>query len=266
MQYINKEELSNMLLSNSSFDELTKHFNCSHKTIKSNMYEYGLVKERKRKYVVNMNKFKTISNQEDAYWFGFILADGHIRKHSLEIELSKIDENHLEKLRLYMESTHLIKKTRKNCCRLVVGSTTIVNNLIKQGCVPDKTRNMPKIELNFDLQRHFYRGIFDGDGWITSRKTICKNNIDRMWEFGFSSADYYFITDLQKWLSTHTTYKGYLINRQRENQQVYQMTFGGNNVFKSIYSLLYKDSKVYLDRKKEKADEAINQIRIRDGK
>lgn len=52
-------------------------------------------------YVYNKNAFATIETEEDAYWLGFILADGYVsgpdKPAYLQIKLGIKDYAHLQK-------------------------------------------------------------------------------------------------------------------------------------------------------------------------
>lgn len=52
-------------------------------------------------YKYNRNFFESINTESQAYWAGFIAADGNVRKDFLKmrIELNIKDKNHLFKLR-----------------------------------------------------------------------------------------------------------------------------------------------------------------------
>ena len=68
------------------------------------------------KYKYNKNAFNQITTEKDAYWLGFLLADGYVggdSKPFLQIKLGEIDKNHLIKFLDYMKysSYEIIKST-----------------------------------------------------------------------------------------------------------------------------------------------------------
>ena len=68
------------------------------------------------KYNYNKNAFEKIISEEDAYWLGFLLADGYIgggSKPFLQIKLGQVDKDHLVKFIQYMnyDSYEVIKQT-----------------------------------------------------------------------------------------------------------------------------------------------------------
>lgn len=113
----------------------------------------------------NENVFNNIDSEEAAYWLGFIHADGHINKRSLEIELKSQDYKHLIKFSEFIKKDKNPKVTFRNkqypTCRINIGSKKLCDNL----------RNIAKSIniINFipeDFIFHFLRGLFDGDGSI----------------------------------------------------------------------------------------------------
>ncbi|WP_312286770.1 LAGLIDADG family homing endonuclease [Terrisporobacter sp.] len=135
----------------------------------------------------NLNLFKEIDNENSAYWLGFIYADGYIvnrnDNHELGIELSYIDELHLHKFNslfnnYYKVSTKIknynsldkynntpIRNKKSKMCLIRIYSKTIVEDLIIQNIVPNKTHSdiFPKLRETKTFL-HFLRGYIDGDG------------------------------------------------------------------------------------------------------
>lgn len=105
---------------------------------------------------------------------------------------------------------------------------------------------MPKIPD--DLLNHFIRGYFDGDGWVL----IDKNNKP---SFGIVSGSKEMLESLNNVIT-----KNSIINKNK----VYDYTTYYNFCYKSytdiikISTFLYKQSNIYLIRKKDKFDEILN--------
>lgn len=133
-----------------------------------------------RKYNYNDN-FKTIETEEDAYWLGFITADGCLLKNRpcLQIKLAKRDENHLIKFCRYLGlsdelTASLIKHeyggayTRDNeTSGIVIHDKSIYNNLLDKGIAPRKSGKEKYYKCaNYELQRAYFRGLIDGDGCL----------------------------------------------------------------------------------------------------
>lgn len=207
-----------------------------------------------KKYDLNENYFDLIDSPDKAYWLGFLTADASINKSNgaLTLELASIDKDHLRKFIETIQSTHPIKDAAKNCCRICIGNKHMVKSLSTLGVVPNKTHCTQTPDIDESLLRHFYRGILDGDGWITNRyQSRGKINC----EFGFSSGCEVFIHEIHDWIQTQLARKcGYIIHRQRSNGSVYQLTIGGNTLFKQLCKLFYEDATSYLDRKHDRVN------------
>lgn len=196
----------------------------------------------------NDTVFDKIDTEEKAYWLGFIMGDGSVVPTSLILELSNKDIEQLEKLNRFLLANRTIRPTKNDCSVISFNSKYLVKSLSKYGIVPNKTYkdiSTPKIPKK--LLQHFYRGILDSDGWITTNGS---SNGSTQYCFGFSSYNLKFLEEIQNWISKQIKVDcGYLTKRVRNNQQVCQLLFGGNKNFCKIYELLYKDSTISLDRK-----------------
>ena len=211
-----------------------------------------------RRYFFNENCFDCITKEDQAYWLGFLVADGSIQKSTLSLEISEKDRHHLAKFRLFVRGEQPIKPRRKKCYRIMVSSKHLIHTVQQYGLVPNKSLITRTPALPNHLLRHFYRGVFDGDGWITNRylKTGKKS-----WELCFSSGCKAFLNEIHQWVCSETKQqRGYIIHRNRHNQSVYELHFGGNKIFPAVAALLYGDAGIWLDRKKTLIQEAITSL------
>lgn len=206
--------------------------------------------DRRRKYFFNEDYFKNIDSEEKAYWLGFIAADGCILENgTLKISLAEKDSSHLEKFNksiesnrpiLFKKETYIYKdgKTRKNPLVLYHGKT-LAKDLEKYNIVPRKSFSFePTLELiNPNLHKHYIRGYFDGDGWIS----IGKNTK----EVGFAGTE-----STCNVFSTHLiencTIRNYSITQLKN---IYRFRVNNLDSITSILKYLYGDATVYLDRK-----------------
>jgi len=102
-----------------------------------------------------------------AYWVGFLMADGGIVNNRVCLSLQTRDKGHLRAFKNFLKSAHPIRKNRGvNTWRIIVSSRALVNRLFVLGVTPRKsfTAKAPKILSN---NRHFWRGVIDGDGHIS---------------------------------------------------------------------------------------------------
>lgn len=136
------------------------------------------------KYHYNKNYFEKIESSNQAYWLGFLYADGcitrfynnkgNVRSMSLELALQEKDLNHLEKFRIALDSDVPIRRriiSKKYVSyRLVINCTKICQDLIKLGCIPNKSLilKFPTNDIVPDnFMNDFIRGYFDGDGCVS---------------------------------------------------------------------------------------------------
>lgn len=114
--------------------------------------------------------FKEVKNETDAYWLGFLYADGCIAsKYVLSVALSSRDVEHLRKLGRFLGKGSLHYQHKTNSFRLTVCGKELISNLVSHGVIPRKTYDTSAFvieHLPADLKRHFIRGLFDGDGTL----------------------------------------------------------------------------------------------------
>ena len=180
--YISEKEKEPVLyfLNNESVTvaDITRKFNTKSDTLKRRMEVMGYSYERRYDRKFNRNAFDEINTEEDAYWLGFILADGYLNEDRgfLKIKLGIKDEKHLNKFVDYMqeENKDIVKYetggayTKDNLCVSVeFNSSTIVNNLKKWGIFQGKSGKEDPIEFkDKNLKKAYIRGMIDGDGHI----------------------------------------------------------------------------------------------------
>lgn len=204
-----------------------------------------------KKYNVNEEFFTIIDTEEKAYWLGFLYADGYVRMKynrsgELRLKLGLKDRNHIELFTKSINSSHKIKdiissvtvkgiKHISECSTLSIYNTKIVQDLYKHGCTNNKTFTIRFPNLNKDLERHFIRGYFDGDGCVYNRKNTNKLEINII-------SNYSFISDLLNIVGC-----GYI----HKHGRVYTWNLYKKSDVQLFYNYLYDNSNIYLSRKKD---------------
>jgi intein-encoded DNA endonuclease-like protein len=208
-----------------------------------------------RRFNVNKNYFDIIDTEEKAYWLGFLYADGYIRErksgNSLEMKLSIKDKKHLELFRESIGSNHKItdgfnsvkykdKISRSHMSSLAIYSKELVKSIKNQGMHSRKTFTISKPNIDKKLIHHFVRGYFDGDGCF-----YFKNKNRNSTTIACASEKF----------------REFLINVLLENDMVFKW-YGGITIHiqskvdnLKFYNYIYKNAKIYLNRKKEKYEE-----------
>jgi transposase len=197
-----------------------------------------------RKYDLNVSYFNKIDSEQKAYWLGFITADGGIVNSRLTIKLATKDKSHLEKFVAELETDQPIfdtisdrKGTLTASSYICISSKLIVNDLKKYGIIPNKSLREVYYNCSSDLQRHYLRGLFDGDGsigkvkygWLT---TMCGSN-------GL-------INEFKNHLVEKLNVKPQKLRCQKN---LWYLSFGKKNDVKLILNYLYGNSNISLDRK-----------------
>lgn len=124
------------------------------------------------KHHIDPEFFDSINTEEKAYVLGFILADGHISKHNtLMFGLKSDDVDVLYKIKSAMGSTHNITLSKNgNAALLSIRCAHIGKRLNELGVYHDKTFSLKILDvvsqIPQELERHFIRGLFDGDGGL----------------------------------------------------------------------------------------------------
>jgi len=205
-----------------------------------------------RKYSCNNSVFSVINNEMKAYWLGFLMADGCIRndRNIVDVTLSEKDKCHLLKLNKFLESTYKIsdRKTTLNgkefkSCRTYFVSKQIVDDLSKYGCIENKTYKVFNMYLfnDINLDRAYIRGIFDGDGSLSTIK-----NSPRISKLTFSSHTEDMLLSI---ISIIEKYMGKLDYKiYKRSQGSYSVQFRMESVRKILF-FMYYNSSIYLDRK-----------------
>ncbi len=194
----------------------------------------------------NINKFSSIKTEEDAYWLGFIYADGYVSdQNNFEVSLKLSDKKHLEKLKEYLE-LKLPIYTDDYRCRLIYKNSYLVNNLKKLSITPRKslTLKFPYGIMSKELYRHFIRGYFDGDGSVSFYKIKSKKlKILSLSLLGTKS----FLDGVRKY--SPIQFSKYVKNNGSNETLVLSVSHKKADIFGYW---LYSDCNIYLDRKYKK--------------
>ena len=229
-----------------------KFWKCSVGTIRNrrkefDCFDYIQHKNKCNQYrtVQNQDIFNEIDNEHKAYWLGFLYADGSVAANNNRIELclAAKDLNHLIKFKDFIGIDNKISyRSKTNAYRYSFRNKKIKQDLIKQGCIPQKSLKLKfpnKNQVPNYLIHHFMRGYLDGDGYIThTDKTISMGFIGTQ-EFILSAVQVFNLKP-NKICDVH----------RKDGAKRYQLS--AKQEMKDFLYLLYHEAKVYLDRKYEK--------------
>ena len=109
-------------------------------------------------------------SDEAAYWAGFLLADGWVRRKcpTIHLNLAVKDVAHIEAFRDFIMPTGEVKSTHGGRCAVlrVYGVVRLLPLLERFGIVERKSHGHPMPDLDEAEFWPFVRGFFDGDGHI----------------------------------------------------------------------------------------------------
>lgn len=126
-------------------------------------------------YTINELAFSDVNEEACAYFYGWLLTDGCLSKKSVSIELASRDEELLIGLQSYLQSSNTIRKRSRLDKRtgntyhqssFAFSHTPIVDRLKAFGLESRKSlmERCPEVFIN---NRHFWRGVIEGDGCIS---------------------------------------------------------------------------------------------------
>ena len=128
--------------------------------------------------------------------------------------------------------------TKDNPCVVIkISNKQISNNLKQYGlCGAKSTKEIPYILNNKELEKHYIRGIIDGDGYIRST------------ESGFGVVGSLNILQyIKNFIQNNIT--DVSNNNIKSHDKIYKFAIQSAGKTKLILDYLYKDATIYLDRK-----------------
>jgi len=178
---VNIKDILNEYMQGISAAAITKKYKIQYNTIKkiveSNGNKMRSQSQANSRYTFNHDFFENIDSEQKAYYLGLILTDGYVGEKDIVIELKSIDRHIIESFVTTISGTNkiheIIRKSnsfsKKGCItsRLNFRSEKMVNDLGKLGIKKGKTFNINIPKLPDYLERHFWRGVLDGDGYVS---------------------------------------------------------------------------------------------------
>jgi len=198
-----------------------------------------------RKYLLNEDFFEIIDSEEKAYFLGFLFADATINEkhHYVDLTLHNKDIEILNKFnKLIFINERPLYSVKKIYRRLQINSMKIVNDLVKLGCIQNKTFKLKFPNIDNKYVRDFIRGYFDGDGCVyITNKTL-----------NFSIVGTIELLEIiQKYLIENCQ-----LNKTKFDERfplrktnIRSLLYGGNIVINRIFHYLYDNSTIFLERK-----------------
>lgn len=212
--------------------------------------------------------FNKIQSPNQAYWLGFLTADGSIWGEKVEIGLATKDISHLEKFKKFINSSNNIITKMNHCTNnnkyysasyFTIKSRQIVEDLEKYQIIESKSyKNINFLEtIPKEYIIPYLLGVFDGDGWFT--------NTDKNMNFGFCGNEKFMEAiriQLNKILKLNPEIKK--IHKDKCSKITYYTQSSSKyNLYKFIKLYLsYRDCCDLLDRKIKTAEDLLNNLEI----
>lgn len=191
-------------------------------------------------------------------------ADGYNneKRGEIKIRLAIKDEDWLLQFRNRLFPNHdrplYYGATNSKCqwCELVINSKYMSSALASHGCIQAKTFSLkfPYIVKLNNLESHFIRGVFDGDGSIVLY-TIPSQNDRKDFKYSFSITGYAnFVKEIQEIIveKCNLGEKHKIIPYKGKDQRIGTLMFSGGRQCEIIREWLYYDSHICLERKKKR--------------
>lgn len=232
-----------------SDNEIGKMFDVKKETIRYFRKKYNLSpcpirnKKRPNKYSLDVKFFRKIENEYQAYILGFICADGYVHNNGkvVSIAIKQSDSQILEEIKKAMKTNAEFKVKRKPSNQedlyvLNISSKELVNDLVKLGITSNKTKVLSLPVMDKDLYRHFFRGIFDGDGYVGEK------------QFALTGGSISILKSLQNLIFAETGQE-LVIRELKKNGYVRGYQLYGSKRDKEVLEWTYRDSRIRLERK-----------------
>lgn len=243
-----------------TYKEIGSYINRSPSSIQSKI-RYLPYKKKVRKYPVNFHFFKTWS-EEMAYILGFVAADGNIchsgRAHVLHIACD--DRDIIEKIKKVLEYKgpihQKIRDNSKISYSLRICDSIIFQDLQKLNITERKSLTFNPPIIPGRLIRHFIRGYFDGDGSVSFRNTKYPSRL--VVDFYTASKQMFkYLHRILKYV-LKDTYHGKAQIRLANQKTKYYAIRVGHKASKKLFSYMYANTNLYLERKYKKFVGVIN--------
>jgi hypothetical protein len=200
-------------------------------------------------YAYDGSAFEKIETEEQAYWLGFLYADGSITasdRHVLELTLKEEDYLHLVKFQTFLKTNAPVVKRISRCngkefksFRICAYNKKIVEDLIRLGCFPRKSLSLrfPSYgQVPKHLVNHFVRGYFDGDGSI----------------YVGTSSGHISIVGTSDFLNEIKRIYGLPRNELHQKGNAYSFLYGKRTIIYPFLMAIYCHATTFLDRKYER--------------
>ncbi|AFM10734.1 LAGLIDADG family homing endonuclease [Turneriella parva] len=212
----------------------------------------------------NEEYFAVITTEEQAFWLGMFYGDGFLSpsKKTVGISLAEQDRHHLCKLAITVGDKPASIRTYEpkegnwqvqRTVRILFGRKRFYETFVALGYGNRKADYADFPSIPDHLLRHFIRGMFDADGYVTHSLSRGKYKSIVRFRFSISVANESFAQRLRDTLQAAT---GEYIGISRD-KTIWAVRATNQKALVALHHYLYEGATVFLERKRKKFDEAI---------
>lgn len=191
---------------------------------------------------MNKDLFTDFTKEEDSYFFGLLLTDGNIssKRNTISLGLQARDKHILDSYKVYVgHPTDVSLYNKGKSYRYCFNSKELKEVLMSQNLLPQKSKKEQLPNFDWKTNRHFWRGVVDGDGSLFYTKGSLKVSLCGSKEVleGFN-----LFCQLNCFTKPRTLDK-------TKTEGFFTMCYSGEESMR-IATLLYSACTLYLNRKK----------------
>ena len=223
-----------------------------------------------RRHSLNTHFFDTIHTENQAYWLGFLWADGSWSKtaprcsgpNRLNLSQKLSEVNHLQ---LFLDTIDADYPIRQLNNGYGSGSAMTVNINSRPLCISlerlgfarkDQRIHIPPIPSS--LLHHFVRGYFDGDGCLSVYQQTIGNAVINRQEWSLTGHPE-FIANIRRLIEQNVDVSHRVkIKTYKRTDKAVTLRYGRKSDIVALYDYLYQDATVYLDSKYQQFVEFFN--------
>lgn len=207
-----------------------------------------------RRLALDEHYFDAIDTEAKAYWLGFLAADGSItERNCVALVLAEADGDHVGRFRDAIGAGHKLMTVTNagyRSVRLAVRSDVMVAALARHGVVPNKSLTAAPAQITPELMRHYWRGVFDGDGSLYESASAATRG---MWCLGLVGSR----SMVEGFAAFARPVCGSRASVRPSNSRAWRFETGGNPTVARVVGALYADAAVALERKRLCAERVL---------
>jgi len=242
-------------------------FNVNNQTIINVLRRHGIPIRGYSPYSLeHPDYFDNIDTEPQAYWLGFLAADGCIPSdgNRLQVALQRSDRRHLERFRGDIGADNPIYDTlvrgKYPTSKIAISSQALTDGLRRHGLCRNKSLNLQWADdIQWYLWPHYMRGFTDGDGGFYTSLNKYTGGLNYM--FCVWCASDQFLNKFQEVLVRACSLPNLdpYVRRDKPDRSR-MLAYCGRCQVRRIFDYLYKDATVWLPRKRDNVEKLLRGV------